>query len=412
MRKFKSRKTLTAFQYKKLNKFAAKTLSKSRFYLPYFSNGIFQWEAVPQITKKEFLESFDEINTKGVKINEAMEVALQAEVSRDFKSVINGITVGLSTGTSGKRALFLVSENERAQWAALVITRVIKPKLFKKQKVAFFLRSNSNLYSSISSGFFEFKYFDIFKPLSELLIELDAYKPNILASQPSILMDIAQAQKNGSITICPNQIISFAEVLSVNDKSTISTIFKVDITEVYQCTEGFLGSTCQFGTMHLNEDFIHFEKEWIDDDKFYPIITDFSRHSQPVVKYKLNDILQVKKTVCACGSNRMAIEKIIGRDDDVLIFKNIKVYPDLLARKIALCTDRFQKYTITQVTENRLQICIFCSDSTWIEVKTAFHKVISNFFNELGISEIDYEYLHNPKEVAGAKNRKIVRLTH
>ena len=101
--------------------------------------------------------------------------------------------------------------------------------------------------------------------------------------------------------------------------------------------------------MHLNEDFIQFEKEWIDDNKFYPIITDFTRQTQPVVKYKLNDVLKIKERECDCGSKLLAIEKIIGRDDDVLIINNIKVYPDLLARKIALKTDSFQKYSIIQV---------------------------------------------------------------
>lgn len=408
--KFRSHKAIKAFQTEKMKKFAKKTLSKSKFYHPYFSNKVFNWKAVPQITKTEFMDSFDEINTKNIKLEEAMQVALQAELTRNFKSEINGLTVGLSTGTNGKRGLFLVSENERAHWVALVMTRVIKPKLFKKQKVAFFLRSNSNLYSSVASSFFEFKFFDTFKPLSELLMELNSYQPNILASQPSILMDIALAQANKDIGICPTQIVSFAEVLHENDKKTFSTVFKVNITEVYQCTEGFLGSSCKYGTMHLNEDFIYFEKEWIDKNKFHPIITDFSRHCQPVIKYKLDDILQIKKTDCACGSKRLAIEKIIGRDNDVLILDNIKVYPDLLARKIALFTDSFQKYTITQFGKKQLKISILCPDSEWIEMKTIFYNVVNSFLNELGIHDVQYEFEHNPKEINGIKTRKIVRL--
>lgn len=409
--KFRSLKAIKAFQTEKMNKFAKKTLSKSKFYLPYLSNKTFNWKAVPQITKTEFMDSFNEINTKNIKLEEAMQVAIQAELTRDFKSEINGLTVGLSTGTNGKRGLFIVSENERAHWAALIMTRVIKPKLFKKQKVAFFLRSNSNLYSSVASSFFEFKYFDIFKPIPELLIELNSYQPSILASQPSILMDIALAQTNKVISILPTQIISFAEVLHENDKKTISTVFKVNITEVYQCTEGFLGSSCKYGTMHLNEDFINFEKEWIDENKFYPIITDFSRHCQPVIKYKLDDILQIKKLECACGSKRLAIEKIIGRDDDVLILNNIKLYPDLLARKIALFTDSFQKYTITQTEQNLLKISIVCPNSEWIEMKTIFYNVVNSFLNELGIHDVQYEFEHNPKEIKGIKTRKIVRST-
>jgi putative adenylate-forming enzyme len=408
--KFKNTESVAAFQYKQLEKFANKTLIRSPFYSKFFSDNKFHWNNVPQISKKEFMESFDGINTQGIKLEDAMEVALNAEHSRDFKSEINGITVGLSTGTSGKRGIFLVSLEERAQWVSLVMTRVIKPKLFKKQKVAFFLRANSNLYASISSGLFEFKYFDIFKPMDELMTELNAYQPHILASQPSILIDIAKAQKMNQINIEPIQLISFAEVLHLNDKESIESIFKTQITEVYQCTEGFLGASCKFGTMHLNEDFIQFEKEWIDDNKFYPIITDFTRQTQPVVKYKLNDVLQIKERECECGSKLLAIEKIIGRDDDVLIINNIKVYPDLLARKIALKTDSFQKYSITQVSANELCIEIDCIEVDRIETEQIFKSTIADFLSELGIENVEYEFQKQQDQIVGNKTRKIKRL--
>ena len=142
-----SRETIARFQEQKLKVFAKQVLSKSMFYAKYFVGTRFDWAAVPIISKTEFMAHFDEINTVGITKKEALETALEAENSRNFKSELNGITVGLSTGTSGKRGIFLVSENERALWVALVMHRVIKPKLFKKQKVAFFLIANSNLYS-------------------------------------------------------------------------------------------------------------------------------------------------------------------------------------------------------------------------------------------------------------------------
>ncbi len=339
-------------------------------------------------------------------------MAIEAEQTRSFKSEINGITVGLSTGTSGKRGLFLVSENERAQWAALIMSRVIKPKFFKKQKVAFFLRANSNLYTSVASGLFEFMYFDIFRPLNELLVELNKYQPDILASQPSLLVDIALAQKNNQLNIKPIQIISFAEVLHANDKKSISTIFNTKITEVYQCTEGFLGVSCEYGTMHLNEDFIRFDKEWIDRNKFYPIVTDFSRHSQPVVKYKLNDVLEIKTEPCLCGSPLLGIERIIGRDDDVLIFNGIKVYPDLIARKIALVTDSFQKCTIEQVGNKTLKISIECKNEEFKNTCNLFQNTLNELFNELGINEIEFHFEPKIANVTGNKTRKIKRLVH
>lgn len=408
---FSDRTALEQHQQKHLDAFANEVLTKSRFYAPYRVNGKFLWESVPQIAKAEFMENFDAINTCGIKKEEAMQLALEAEKSRDFKSEINGITVGLSTGTSGKRGIFLVSENERAKWTALVLSRVIRPQLFRKQKIAFFLRANSNLYASVESALFEFQYFDIFKPIETLLSELNAFKPDVVAAQPSILMDIAAGMKNKKVQISPKQIISFAEVLHESDKAFLFLTFAVPIGEVYQCTEGFLGYSCKFGTMHLNEDFIKVDKEWIEQDKFYPIITDFSRSSQPVVKYKLNDILQVKESPCPCGTSLIGIEKILGRDDDVLIFGHTKIYPDLIARRIALVCDEFSNYSIIQTGAKALEVQIDCGQNDFETLSKNFDQAIIELLNEFAITGVKLNYKHQVMRNPGSKHRKIMRST-
>ena len=409
--RFSGRSDLEHFQQKKLESFANRILTKSPFYARYWVKGKFHWESVPQISKVEFMENFDAINTCGIKKVEAMNLALDAEKSRDFKSEINGITVGLSTGTSGKRGLFLVSESERAKWTALVLSRVIRPKLFRKKKIAFFLRANSNLYASVQSALFEFRYFDIFKPIHQLLIDLNAFEPDVVAAQPSVLMDIASGQKRKDIHILPKQIISFAEVLHESDKAYVQSVFHVPISEVYQCTEGFLGFTCRNGTMHLNEDFIKVDKEWIDEDKFYPIITDFSRNSQPVVKYKLNDILQVKKSPCPCGTALVGIEKILGRDDDVLIFGRTKIYPDLITRRIALVNDDYNNYSIIQMGQKALEVQIVCPQNDFEVISQNFEMAIFDLLGEFGITGIKLDFKHYLSKTDGSKHRKILRST-
>ena len=72
-------------------------------------------------------------------LDEAMEVAVQSEQSRDFAPTLNGVTVGLSSGTSGNCGLFLASEKERAMWVAAVLQRILGWS-FRKRKVCFFAR--------------------------------------------------------------------------------------------------------------------------------------------------------------------------------------------------------------------------------------------------------------------------------
>ena len=408
--KFRSREELLHWQNSKIQKFFKTVLPKSKFYSQYVGSDVPELNEFPIISKTEFMGNFNEINTVNIDLNEAIDLAIASEKSRDFTSEINGITIGLSTGTSGKRGIFLVSEDERAKWVALVMHRVIQPKLLKKQKIAFFLRANSNLYTSVESNLFDFKYFDIFKPIKELLIELNEFNPSILASQPSILMELCKAQIEKDIQLKLTQVISYAEVLHDSDKQTIEKTFNARITEVYQCTEGFLGVTCKNGTMHLNEDCIHIEKDWIDEDHFYPIITDFSRVSQPVIQYKLNDVLKIKKNQCECGSHFIGIENIIGRDDDVLIFEDFKIFPDVLARRIALETDSFLKYEIIQVTSNRLQINLDCELHEFEQLKEIVKKAILNLQKEhTSVKNIEFEFQKISIIPNGNKHRKIRR---
>lgn len=362
--------------------------------------------------KTTFMGNFDAINTVGISLQEAMQIALQAEETRDFKSEWNGITIGLSTGTSGKRGIFLVSEKERAQWVAAVLHRVIKPVFFRKQKVAFFLRANSNLYASVQSALFEFHYFDIFKPTSQLLSDLDRFRPDVLAAQPSVLMDMARALQQGTISIRPFMVISFAEVLHEDDRRVIEQIFGCKIREVYQCTEGFLGVSCEKGTMHLNEDFVHIQPEWIDAVHFYPIITDFTRSSQPIVRYRMNDVLRIKEDGCSCGSMHVAIEQIIGRDDDVLLIDGKHIYPDLIARRIARCTDAFHRYCITQTGPKRVQIDLDVPPDMREKVRQDFRDTLNQLFTEMGSMDVELIFTDKVSIEHGQKHRKIRRIFH
>ncbi len=406
---FKNRAALEQYQQRKLEQFARSVLFKSNFYRQYFREGSFRWSLVMQMHKDSFMEHFNAINTCGLDKEMAMNLALSSEKSRSFKQELNGITVGLSTGTSGKRGLFLVSQDERAQWVALVMTRIIEPKLFRKQKIAFFLRANSNLYTSIASNLFEFRYFDIFRPMDKLIAELSAYSPDILAAPPSILVDIAKAQQAAKINLQLHQLLSFAEVLHSHDKTQIIEAFKAPLREVYQCTEGLLGISCKHGTMHLNEDIIYVEKEWIDDTKFYPIITDFTRSTQPVVKYKMNDILEIRTSPCPCGSAMLAIEKIIGRDEDVLVFNHKKIYPDLLMRRLAIYAAEVNDFQITQVANNELLVAIDTQASNYQEACKSFESTITDLAKELGIEDLQFRFEPNVIRQVGSKQRKIIR---
>ena len=335
------------------------TLLKSPFYQELAKRNA-PLSEYPVINKTIFMECFDQINTRGIKKKAAYKVAIKAEQTRDFAPTINDVTVGLSSGTSGNRGVFLANEDERAQWVGCVLDRVIGFSL-KKRSVAFFLRANSNLYDSVKSRVLSFEFFDLMEPLLNQVNRLNELQPTILVAQPSLLLELAKRIEEGEVNIAPKKIISVAEVLYPEDKSRLERVFNQTIHQVYQCTEGLLATTCEEGTLHFNEDFLIIEKNYVDKEKtrFHPIITDLMRTSQPVIRYELNDII-VEKEACSCGSNMKAIDRIEGRSDDVLCFRSEKgearIFPDFFRRAIIMSDETIQDYTLVQTGSDILEL--------------------------------------------------------
>lgn len=413
--RFSTRARLERYQQRKLNTFIKKCLPQSPYYKKLLEKNT-PFADFPVMNKALFMEHFDTINTVGICKEKAMQIALQAEEDRNFKTQLNGISVGLSTGTSGKRGLFLVSRSETARWVALVISRVVKPRLFNKQKVAFFLRANNNLYEAVKSALFEFRYFDLFVPNTTLLNHLDVFRPHVLAGPPSMLVTIAEAMAAGQLHIAPQQVISFAEVLDQADKAYLTAVFGIGITEVYQCTEGFLGVTCAHGTLHLNEDFMIIEKKYVDDCRFHPVITDFTRTSQPILKYELDDLLHERTEPCPCGSVFIGLEKIEGRQNDILLFNNdnltVKIYPDLISRVIARATDGFRTYRVLQTGPEALHIEIDCKDEDYPRVSAEMEKAIASLCTQQGAGPVKITTQKGISLAKGDKLRKITRLNY
>ncbi len=327
------------------------------------------WKQLPMLDKKRMMDNFDRLNTVGIRKDEALEAALAAEESRDFRLDVKGVTVGLSSGTSGSRGLFLASAWERAAWAGTMLAKLLPGPLWRRERIAFFLRANSKLYESLGSRRLRFEYYDLMVPMKRHLERLEAYQPTILAAPPSVLRALAEAQRDRRIAIKPERVIAHAEVLDPIDRAIIEGAFGRPLHQVYQCTEGFLACTCAYGTLHLNEDIVAIEKEYVDDSKrrFVPIVTDYTRIAQPVVRYRLNDLLTELDDPCPCGSVMTPIARIEGRCDDIYYLPHredgsaVPIYPDYVSRAV-IAVEGIEEYRIIQRTDEHIEAAIRVSD--------------------------------------------------
>ena len=359
LRRFKKHEKLVKYQ----NKMLKKQLSFIKENSNYYKNiDINDFESIPIINKKIMMDNFNRINTVGLERDVALEIAINSEHTRDFETKYNNISVGLSSGTSGHRGLFVVSDKESMEWAGAVLAKLLPKKDLLNHKIAFFLRADNNLYESINSSVIKFEFFDLLNSMDDNLKKLNEYDPTILVAPASVLKSIAKAVLKGEIRINPKKIISVAEVLNESDERFIKKVFKKKIIfQVYQCTEGFLGYTCECGNLHLNEDIVYIEKEYIEKNRFIPIITDFRRKSQPVIRYRLNDVLIESNKKCNCGNPSLIIKKIEGREDDIFVFtgesEDVLVYPDFISRCLVYVDD-ISEYRVVQLDKNNIKIYI------------------------------------------------------
>jgi phenylacetate-CoA ligase len=367
------------------------------------------------------MEHFSDFNTRGISREAAMDVAIRAEHSRDFTSTIDGVTVGLSSGTSGHRGLFLVSPDEQAGWAGIILARTLH-RYVLGLRVAFFLRSNSNLYEQIGSRLIHFRYFDLMLPPGQIIDELNVFAPHIVVGPPSLLGFLADARERGDLRISLHRLIAVAEVLEPQDRDRIAAVFAAPVHQIYQCTEGLLAISCPAGSLHIQEDLVAVQCEPLPDsnDRYTPIVTDLWRRAQPIIRYRLNDVLQlapVDPVPCRCGSFFRVIRAIEGRCDDMMAFLTPSgaqraFYPDTIRRMILLAGDGIADYAAEQARPGHLRV------SLAISPHIAFGDAAQAVRNSIDATLASYDCYSAEVEIAegipptppGVKRRRVRRL--
>lgn len=406
---FTDRAALEAWQAKRWRTFQRRVLVKSPWFRRYLSLPLSEW---PTMNKALMMAHFDEMNTVGLQRETLLTCALRSEQSRDFSPTVGPFSVGLSSGTSGQRGLFVVSPQEQSLWAGAILAKVLPEGLLAGERVALFLRADNNLYRSVNNRWLSLAFYDLLAPFQPQLAKLEMQSPTLIVAPAQVLRALALAVLDGTLKVQVKKVISVAEVLDEQDRNLLRQVFG-EVGEIYQATEGFLASTCAFGTLHLNEEFIHVEPEWLDEHRFIPVVTDFTRSTQPIVRYRLDDVLVASDVPCPCGSVTRAIAHIEGRHDDQLLFpdatgKGHVVFADACSRVLAMTLPPTADYRLVQTAANALRLTANCP----LPVLTSCQKALDDLFARQGINVRQLTWTlekRDPGSLFAAKRRRIIR---
>jgi putative adenylate-forming enzyme len=314
-----------------------------------------EFDALPVLEKRVMMERFDDWNTAGLSRDALVAFARENDRTRDYSRWFEGRwSVGLSSGTSGASGLAVYSRGEIARGIFRFLARTGLPRGLRGHRVMFALRTSAAAFGEIDRFGWIVRHVDYRRPLHEVVDEINRLGLNILAGPPTFLQQLARFAP--SIDHPVDVVVSYAEILEPQAKAALAEAFKAPVHQIYACTEGYIATSCPRGTLHLNDDIMHIRlvpREGGPANCYHMILTDILRFVQPIISYRLNDMIELDTRPCACGSRLRPVRGVLGRSDDALAIArgdgtSALVYADYVCRAIIEVAEGLSEYRVVQ----------------------------------------------------------------
>jgi phenylacetate-CoA ligase len=322
---------------------------------------------LPTTRKRDLMEHMAGANVLGASWNELIQFREQIDTRGDYGRLFRDrYNIELSSGTSGAKGIFLFSPAERALYGTMIAARLQLPRALYPLSAVLILRVDSPSFHAINRRSINLRYLSLSTPIPKMVRSLNETAPNLLAGQPWVLRELAREQRAGRLRLKLGALVPVAEVLEPDVREEIGKTFAAPIRELYQASEGFIASSCMHGRLHINEDFVAVQLYDHQGDSVQPgalarrmVVTDLYRRTQPIIRYVLNDMIELDTETCPCGSCFRVIRRIHGRADDLLWAEDRAgqprpIFPDYFLRYIIRATEAVEEYQVTQTERDRL----------------------------------------------------------
>lgn len=307
---------------------------------------------LPITDKAMLMADFAAYNVAGITAG-----AARAALQRDCR--IGDLTVGASTGTSGNRGLFVISEAERFRWLGSLLAKALADRLHRPQRIAIVLPQDTRLYHSARRlRWLNLRFFDLTQGPEAWRAGLEAFAPTVIVAPPRVLRHFAEAR----FALRPARVFSAAETLDPVDRQVIEGAFGLRLDQIYMATEGLLAVTCRHGGLHLAEDSVFFEFEPVEGGLVSPLITSFRRQTQIMARYRMNDLLRLAPCPCPCGSPLRHVTEVAGRADDCFRLPvpggEVMLTPDILRNAVVRADPAIDDFRLIQTAPAVLELIL------------------------------------------------------
>lgn len=244
----------------------------------------------------------------------------------------SGAIEGHTGGTTGKSLVVLFTEEDNNKRMAMLDHfkarvgfehRKMKRATFNgkhivppKQQQKIFWRYNAACKQMIYSSFHITE-----ENMSHYVDSLNRFKPQAIDGFFSSICDIAGYIDRHQIklTFSPRAIFPTSETLTQAGRDLLEHVFKCKVFDQYASSEGAPFVTeCQDQHLHMELASGVFEK--IDEKSHEILVTSFTTHGTPLIRYRIGDAMTFEKgnKACSCGMESPMVTEIRGRRLDFL----------------------------------------------------------------------------------------------
>jgi len=261
----------------------------------------------------------------------------------------------------------------------------------------------------------------VYAPLSEMVRQLNQFRPVLLAPYASIARFLASEQEAGRLKIHPVLMVLAAEGLPISEYDRIAKVFDAKVETSYAATECmFFSYSCEERWLHVNSDWAVLEPVDADYQPVPPgeqshtvLLSNLANRVQPILRYDLGDRIVVRTDPCPCGNPLPAI-RVQGRTADVLTFST-KRGERASIPPLAFEIDHIpgvELFQIIQTTPTSLQVRLRSAggaepDRVWQAARAAIARLLA----EHGLDQVTIERTEEPpKQSPGGKYRAVIPL--
>ena len=222
--------------------------------------------------------------------------------------------------------------------------------------------------------------------IQEYIDQINRYRPEYLYGYASALEAFANMmiKKNLKLSISLKAVVSTAETLHPHQRESIEKAFACKTVNEYGARDaGILAYECKAGNMHITAENAYLEVVDKSTGSNMPegetgelLVTDLNNFAMPRLRYMLGDRGSISHRKCSCDINLPLLERIDGREDDMLVSGDGTFVHGHIFNHLARLSMKMAKFQIVQHSREDATLKL-------VPEKNASEKDIEQFIDDI-----------------------------